>query len=798
MKREKRHGIERELSIKRICSQKKYSILIVSVLLLTCTLIQIGFQMSEGLKAAYIENRKAVYGEWEQVFVDMDESSVKVAEENPFLAQTGKISIYGAIAGDYLENRQMNIGTMDETAWNLGRLEMKEGRLPENEHEIVMEYSTLRSLGYEEMLGKEITLDITPALSILEQGESKSYSYTLCGILKDYQINWEICNRHRFPTGIVTQEGGNRIGSVQDMHMLVKAKEGSESVYKDLKDSEEFTCGMDDNVEQDKLSDINLPYMDFLENIRLLIGGASICILFLTVSRSIISREQFWRFLDALGMRRGQMYQIIFWEAVLFGAGAVIVGNLAGIGIYQLVIPAFEKITEQTLPQAIAWEGVLFGTGFSILCIAASYGLSAVQLRILLKEKKKKVQKRRGKYRKIVRFTPGRVLLHKWQMYRVRKSVEIVLLASALLTVGFGKMEISTRQEELKVYQRLTGNGYYLSTMEITNSPGISRQTVDKLEQVAGVTSVEQYHNNEKEEFWIDLSEYAKSEYFQKVVETLVAYLNETSIKEKISIEKVRLSLLTIDRWQDIQCFLRNLDEGSLTKEEFEQGDFCILDLTELQEYNGKYLSAFSPDGQGISEDTVQVGDELPVYTLNENGSRNENPIPVTAILRGMKEEDVRNPQIGGSGISMIVGKNFWKKFGKSRIMEYDQIVKILVSDDADAYDTEGYILSILKQGTAVNVQNNHEEYKKIRQELYSFIGMYSIFAVFYMILISIVLYQMFLAEKQEEKREWEILQSLGMEEKFQKKMHRIEVLWMMGCAGVIGVFTLWGAYRLI
>ena len=177
----KRHGIERELSIKRIRSQKKYSILIVSVLLLTCTLIQIGFQMSEGLKAAYIENRKAVYGEWEQVFLDMDESSVKVAEENPFLAQTGKISIYGAIAGDYLENRQMNIGTMDETAWKLGRLEMKEGRLPENEHEIVMEYSTLRSLGYEEMLGKEITLDITPALSILEQEDQKAIRILYAG-----------------------------------------------------------------------------------------------------------------------------------------------------------------------------------------------------------------------------------------------------------------------------------------------------------------------------------------------------------------------------------------------------------------------------------------------------------------------------------------------------------------------------------------------------------------------------------------------------------------------------------------
>ena len=100
------------------------------------------------------------------------------------------------------------------------------------------------------------------------------------------------------------------------------------------------------------------------------------------------------------------------------------------------------------------------------------------------------------------------------------------------------------------------------------------------------------------------------------------------------------------------------------------------------------------------------------------------------------------------------------------------------------------------QQGTAVNVQNNHEEYKKIRQELYSFIGMYSIFAVFYMILISIVLYQMFLAEKQEEKREWEILQSLGMEEKFQKKMHRIEVLWMTGSAGVMGILILWNICR--
>ena len=105
MKREKRYGIERELSIKRIRSQKKYSILIVSILLLTCTLIQIGFQMSEGLKDAYIENRKAVYGEWEQVFVDMDESSVKVAEENLYCEFAMALGIDRDEVLDFIEHR---------------------------------------------------------------------------------------------------------------------------------------------------------------------------------------------------------------------------------------------------------------------------------------------------------------------------------------------------------------------------------------------------------------------------------------------------------------------------------------------------------------------------------------------------------------------------------------------------------------------------------------------------------------------------------------------------------------------
>ena len=48
------------------------------------------------------------------------------------------------------------------------------------------------------------------------------------------------------------------------------------------------------------------------------------------------------------------------------------------------------------------------------------------------------------------------------------------------------------------------------------------------------------------------------------------------------------MSLLTIDRWQDIQRFLRNLDEGSLTKEEFEQR-IAQGGMLEYAQYCGNY-----------------------------------------------------------------------------------------------------------------------------------------------------------------------------------------------------------------
>ena len=103
-----------------------------------------------------MNQRKNIYGEWEYGLVNMDADSQTLIEDHPFIESKGKIQIYGVLAGSYMDNKQANIGTMDQTAWNIGHLQMLKGHLPENEQEIAMESGMLTALGYQGEPGAKI------------------------------------------------------------------------------------------------------------------------------------------------------------------------------------------------------------------------------------------------------------------------------------------------------------------------------------------------------------------------------------------------------------------------------------------------------------------------------------------------------------------------------------------------------------------------------------------------------------------------------------------------------------------
>ena len=637
------HGIrhiEWNISLQWMKRHKKYCLMVVCVTIVACMLMQTGFLITDGISSAVMNQRKNIYGEWEYGLVNMDADSQTLIEDHPFIESKGKIQIYGVLAGSYMDNKQANIGTMDQTAWNIGHLQMLKGHLPENEQEIAMESGMLTALGYQGEPGEKITLNIVTTTEYQNDMVGKAYTYTLCGVIKDYQVNWDICSRNRFPTGIVTKAGAERIGSPLESHMLIRADKG-DSVYEDLKKSDKLTCGMEENAKWNQDVVKQMPYIGFLQAIRVVIAVAAACVLYLMVSHSVQKRQEMWKILDALGMEKKQMYQILIFEACACYLIASITGMGLGTLTYLEAMKGWEKILGYPLAAKVtgkAYAGTLL---YSFFVFSFSYFFSCMKLNKFRKggtdRQKIKLSKRKNQ---ITRLTPLSMVLCDWNYRKLRKGIQILLIASVLVICGTGYFEIRSEWEELARDRQYTGNGYMLNVQLDSNTKGIAKSTVQTLSQIEGVESTEAYYSTDNDErneteYTIDLSEYEQSPYIEKILET------EQLFKENVNAHNISFHALGVTRWEDLQRFLADVQDGSVTREEFESGNFCILVLNPLREQDGMYLPWNTKEmvkDSDIQESQIKAGDQLSVTCHGEKEAQTKQ-LQVDAILRASSEK---------------------------------------------------------------------------------------------------------------------------------------------------------------
>lgn len=781
--------IEWNISLQWMKRQKKYCLMVVCVTILACMLMQTGFLITDGIISAVKNQRKNIYGEWEYGLVNMDADSQTLIEDHPFIESRGKIQIYGVLAGSYMDNKQANIGTMDQTAWNLGHLQMLKGCLPENEQEIAMESGMLTALGYQGEPGEKITLNILTTTEYQNDMDGKAYTYTLCGVIKDYQVNWDICNRNRFPTGIVTEAGAERIGSPLESHMLIRADKG-ESVYEDLKKSDKLTCGMEENAKWNQDVVKQMPYIGFLQAIRVVIAVAAACVLYLMVSHSVQKRQEMWKILDALGMEKKQMYQILIFEACACYLIASIIGMALGTLTYLTAMRGWQKILGYPLAAKVTGKAYAGTILYSFFVFLFSYFFPCMKLNKFRKGgtdcQRIKLSKRKNQ---VTRLTPLSMVLRDWNYRKLRKGIQILLIASVFVICGTGYLEIRSEWKELARDCQYTGNGYMLNVQPDSNTKGIAKSTVQTLSQIEGVESAEAYYSTDNDErnetgYTIDLSDYGQSSYIKKVLDT------ERLFKENVNVHNISFHALGVERWEDLQRFLADIQEGIVTREEFENGNFCILVLSPLREQDGMYLPWNTKEmvkDSDIQESQIKAGDQLSVTCHGEKEAQTKQ-IRVNAILRASSEKNIHPPYPGGTGICAVTGKNFWKQYGINTVDDYCEKVRILLDDTADAYDAETHILSCVKKAGNIDLINYHEEYAGRQQTCYSVTGTFIIFGIFYLIMVVIVVSQLLEAERQDKARNHQILYALGMEDAFFKKMRCIEVVLECGIALVIGV----------
>lgn len=789
--KEIRH-IEWNIGYKWIRRQKRYCLLLLCIAVLACTLLQLGCLVTDGMTDALAEQRKNIYGEWEYGLTDMDSGSVALIQENPFISYKGIIRIYGVLAGAYAENKQSNLGTIDQTAWQLGHLQMLKGRLPENEQEIAMESSTLTAMGYEGAVGEQIALDVIHTTDFQDGMSGERYTYTLCGVIKDYQINWDICNQNRFPTGILTEVGAKKIGMPLETHMLIQTEKGNASVYEDLKKSKKMTCGMEENEKWNQDVSDQIPYMKFLRSVRILIAGATACILYLVVSDSVRKRKEMWKILAELGMERSQMYRILMCEAAVCYMISALSGIITGTILYQLWMPLWKYILGYALIKEVSWQSCIQVLLYSLLIFVISYIFSCMKLNKDSKGGMKYQIKKSVKREAFAsRLTPLSVVLREWNYRKVQKTIQILLLTGTVAMCGIGYLEIRSGWEELAKNRQYTGDGYLLEAQPDSRSKGIASTTVQMLSQIKGVKSVEIYDETLYEELCtVDLSEYRESPYVQKIAET------EQFFQDYVDVRSISLNAMGVEKWEQLQRFLADVQEGEVTEEQFESGEYCILMLPPLRKQDGVYLpwNIKETVRKGdIQDESIKVGDEL---TVNCQGKEPQQiKIRVDAIIRASSEKNMQVPYPASSGITMITGKNFWKWYNPEKYGKYCQKVKIQLDDTADAYDTEKHILSSVKKAGNINLINYHEIYAEQRQTCYSVTATFIIFAIFYVIMTVIVVSQLSEAERKDRARNHQIWIALGMEHTFFKKMQHIEVAMECGLALAAGAIVTIGYY---
>ena len=138
---------------------------------------------------------------------------------------------------------KLHIGSMTDDFIKQGRLKLDEGRMPQNNDEIAMDWNTLLKLGYAGELGQKITIYYYRADNINYESDQRIETYTLVGIFQNYTNIWQ--NGKMIPGALVTDEKLNDFDYKIDNLYLYGFKDSIRTseyanVYKKIK--EDIRC----------------------------------------------------------------------------------------------------------------------------------------------------------------------------------------------------------------------------------------------------------------------------------------------------------------------------------------------------------------------------------------------------------------------------------------------------------------------------------------------------------------------------------------------------------------------------
>ena len=213
------------LAVQGIGRKKRSSLLLFAVLLLSFAFAIISLSVTASIRKTNEEYRYDTYGTWYGAIRDGLESDRSFLQKQEWLDKLGTCVSYGKIQASSGGSR--SIGTMDGTFLEIGRISLQDGHFPENANETAIEADLLSALGYDYTIGQEITVTINfPAIAYVkfdgsDEPEAQSVTvpveqtYILSGVIREYADLWvqdkALLNSQQLNSAMITPEAAEAL-----------------------------------------------------------------------------------------------------------------------------------------------------------------------------------------------------------------------------------------------------------------------------------------------------------------------------------------------------------------------------------------------------------------------------------------------------------------------------------------------------------------------------------------------------------------------------------------------------------
>lgn len=758
-----------ELALSSIKNRKKRFLPLWSGMVFCFIFVTAVSLIGKSINYTLSEKIKDKYGEQKVIAFDLEEKDLEKICENPFWSKIGKVYTIGNCIPEKMFI-PVAIGYMDETALELSRYNLIEGRMPLKTGEIVLEgnssgkmlSSTLLNLSGKIIFSKSVKVGQDIEVSISDEKNKEKGTthkkYKVVGILNN--------SASSLKSSLTRINISNEKEIFMPLSGLISKEEFLSHYNKNTPDLFLYCESMDLNQIMENLSLENSEsgyalnnrsYLEFTDSrhnfndfiVEAFVYAISIGLflvmglfIFNLTIMSVQKRSKQMRLLRCIGGTRKQGLWLIIIETAILGILAIPVGTGIGVGVYALLTMI-----------KLNYEGVtlLFYMDYFALIINAIVGFVIIILSVLIPGLK-----------------AGRISPLKQCQSNCKKSYNLNS-SSRILPSPLGLMRISIRNNKLKVFITCICFGICFALINGINSyfkvSNYGLSNIYDFRLVSG-TGLHIYENG-----YVDLdkkntiSKYVydkvinypeKKEVRADVIPSMQVFLEDNKYKDYVD-DKV--SVPTIKMYSETT--LKNLNqyviEGRIDIDALNRGDEILFCMPPYRmTINGawannrfyRYDSPFYPiNAKLYKNSSYHAGDEILFkWADNKNAQTHTKKVKIGAIVNwGYPLEIISTKTAMDKWVPyeiVLLDFNFENK---------DLSIETLLFIDSIAGTTKNHFFSRWEEG------RNHESLSML------YIGISILFSFVIGSVGLINLYQIILARVRNRRHEVILLRSIGM-----------------------------------